>query len=75
MFDVSKDGHPVNRLERREGFGEIAPFHDGLRTATVTTPIRRRLVGLERERFLVAVTGHGETNHRTYDIAPGRLRQ
>jgi MFS family permease len=74
-FDVSKRGHPLNRLERGEGFGEIALLHDGVRTATVSTRTGGRLVALEREPFLVAVTGHGETNHRAHDIAFGRLRE
>ena len=41
-----------------ESFGEIALLHDVPRTATVRTTEQTRLLSLEREQFLVAVTGH-----------------
>ncbi len=50
-----------------ESFGEIALLHDVPRTATVRTTETTRLLELEREQFLVAVTGH----QRSTQVARG----
>jgi MFS family permease len=71
-FEVATDGRVVSRLERGEGFGEIALLHDGVRTATVTALTSGRLIAIEREPFLVAVTGHGETTRVAEEIARER---
>ncbi len=72
--EVSRDGATVAQLGRGEGFGEIALLRDGVRTATVTALTDTRLVAVEREPFLVAVTGHGETSSRAREIALRRLQ-
>jgi hypothetical protein len=71
-FEASKDGRPLGRLGRGEGFGEIALLREGIRTATVTALTAGRLAVVEREPFLVAVTGHGPTNQRAHEIARDR---
>jgi MFS family permease len=50
-----------------ESFGEIALLHDVPRTATVRTTEPTRLLQLEREQFLFAVTGH----RRSTQVARG----
>jgi MFS family permease len=50
-----------------ESFGEIALLHDVPRTATVRTTEPTRLLELEREQFLLAVTGH----RRSSQVAQG----
>jgi MFS family permease len=53
-----------------ESFGEIALLHDVPRTATVRTTEPTRLLELERDQFLVAVTGH----RRSSQVAAGVVR-
>jgi len=57
-FDVTMDGELVRTLGRGDGFGEIALLADVARTATVTARGNGTLYRVEREPFLVAVTGH-----------------
>lgn len=73
--EVRRDGRPVRRLGRGEGFGEIALLRDGIRVATVTALDDVQLVAIEREPFLVAVTGHGDTRARVEDLAADRLEE
>ena len=73
VLEVTHDGRKVNELSRGDGCGEIALLHDAVRTATVTAVTDARLVAVEREPFLIAVTGHGETLSRFQDVAQQRL--
>jgi len=55
-----------------ESFGEIALLHDVPRTATVRTVEPTRLLALEREQFLAAVTGHRRSNQLAGAIVDDR---
>jgi CRP-like cAMP-binding protein len=71
--EVIKDGRPVATRGRGEGFGEIALLHGGMRTATVIPVTAATLTPIEREPFLVAVTGHSQTRERFEHVASSRL--
>ncbi len=73
VVEVAIDGRVVNRLARGEGFGEIALLHNVPRTATVSAVTDVSLVGVEREPFLVALTGHGLTRARLEQVAAERV--
>lgn len=64
------------RFRRNEGpgesFGEIALLHDVPRTATVRTTEPTRLLQLEREQFLVAVTGHRRSSQVASTVVTDR---
>lgn len=55
-----------------ESFGEIALLHDVPRTATVRTTVDTRLLVLDREQFLLAVTGHRRSHQRARSISQER---
>lgn len=59
---VSRDGREVRRLGPADGFGEIALLDPGPRTATVTTVAPTRLLVLDRDGFVAAVSGHRPTD-------------
>lgn len=71
--DVEVDGRVVRTQGAGSGFGEIALLRDGPRTATVRARSDARLLSLEREDFLAAVTGHAESEREAGAIAGARL--
>jgi hypothetical protein len=60
--EVIRDGRSVATLTRGGQFGEVALIADVPRTATVVSRVRTRLFAIERDDFLLAVTGH-EPSH------------
>ena len=71
--DVAASGHNVATLRRGDGFGEIALLNDVPRTATVTAATDVNLYALEREIFLVTLTGHAASHRSAHELAEQRL--
>ncbi len=57
-FDVLISGRHVRTAKRGEAFGEVALLADVPRTATVTAVTDGQLLAVDRQPFLLAVTGH-----------------
>jgi hypothetical protein len=73
--EILADGRVVATRGRGEGFGEIALIYDVPRTATVRARRDTRLYSLEREAFLLAVTGHTTSQRAAHDLAAVRLAE
>jgi hypothetical protein len=73
--EVSVAGKRVASLGRGEGFGEIALLHGIPRTATVTADTDLRLYALERDAFLVALTGYASAQEAAHDLVDQRLQE
>ena len=73
--DVVASGRHVSTLRRGDGFGEIALLHDVPRTATVTARTDVHLYALEREIFLVTLTGHAASHRSAHELADRRLAE
>jgi MFS family permease len=65
---VTIRGSEVARRSRGDGFGEIALLRDVPRTATVTARTDTGLFALERDDFVIAVTGHAPTHAAATEI-------
>ena len=72
---IVRDGQVVASRRRGEGFGEIALIYDVPRTATVTTRQDTLLYSLDREAFLLAVTGHAASQRAAHELAEARLEE
>jgi MFS family permease len=71
--DVTIDGDLVQQHGAGGFFGEIALLRDVPRTATVTARTPLRLLALERDEFLAAVTGHAPSVEAAGAVVAARL--
>jgi MFS family permease len=71
--EISIDGEKVADAWPGEAFGEIALLRDVPRTATVTALEETKLVALERDEFIGAVTGHAPSREAADAVIGGRL--
>ena len=67
--EVLQDGVLIRRQGPGESFGEIALLHDVTRTATVRTVEDSHLLALERNPFLLSVTGHSDSHSAGLEVA------
>ena len=72
---VTVGGREIARLGPGDYFGEIALLRDVPRTATVTGLSDLRLLALEREDFLAAVTGSRPSSRAASDVVNRRLAE
>ena len=73
--EIIRDGRVVATRTRGEGFGEIALLYDVPRTATVRARRECELYLLERDAFLLGVTGHAGAHRAAADLAAERLAE
>jgi MFS family permease len=71
--EVLRDGALVAQQGPGESFGEIALLHDVMRIATVRTVEPTRLFALDRDLFLLSVTGHADSHDAGLEVAAGYL--
>jgi len=67
--EVVQDGVLMRHQGVGESFGEIALLHDVTRTATVRTLEPTLLYALDRDPFLLSVTGHTDSHHESLEVA------
>jgi len=67
-FVVTRGGTAIRTLRRGEGFGEIALIADIARSATVTAVGRGMLLAVDRDPFLLAVTGHEPAHEAAWEL-------
>lgn len=71
---VTLRGRPLAVLGRGDGFGEIALIHAVTRTATVTAQTPTLLYALDKESFVLTVTGHPAVEAAARTVASRNLR-
>jgi hypothetical protein len=71
--EVLQDGALLRRQGPGESFGEIALLHDVTRTATVRALEPTHLLALDRDLFLLSVTGHSDSHEEGLQVAAGFL--
>ena len=71
--EISIDGEKVADAWPGEAFGEIALLRDIPRTATVSAIEDTKLLALERDEFIAAVTGHAPTREAADAVVGARL--
>jgi predicted MFS family arabinose efflux permease len=71
--EISIDGEKVADAWPGEAFGEIALLRDIPRTGTVTAVEDTKLLALERDEFIAAVTGHAPSREAADAVVGARL--
>jgi len=71
--EIAIDGEKVSDAWPGETFGEIALLRDVPRTATVTAVEDTKLLALERDDFIAAVTGHAPSREAADAVIGARL--
>jgi MFS family permease len=72
-LDITVHGVPTGRMHRGDGLGEVALLRKVPRTATATAALPSTVLGLDRNTFLAAVTGHSTTEQTAAALAHERL--
>jgi MFS family permease len=72
QVEVFENGNFRRNEGPGESFGEIALLHDVPRTATVRATAPTRLLRLEREQFISAVTGHRRSRQQAGTVVDSR---
>lgn len=67
-FEVTQSGATLSSIARGDGFGEIALLADVPRTATVTAATDGSLLAIDRDPFLLAVTGHEPAHDAAWTV-------
>ena len=72
---VARDGVTIATLGRGDGVGEMGLLRAVPRTATVTARTEVLAYALDREPFLIAVTGHAATTDAVGDVVERRFAE
>jgi hypothetical protein len=72
--EVTSNGKHLGNLGPGAYVGEIALLRDVPRTATVVARTPLRVLALQREPFLLAVTGHPQSVKAAHAVADARMR-
>ena len=71
--EVLTDGVFRGREGEGQSFGEVALLRECTRTATVRATRATRLLTLERDQFITAVTGHARSHETAHAVAEERV--